>query len=93
MNACLAPTSKPLPTESRPPSGHMGFSWSRVPHQNGVEYRLFRRDLHGRLYVEARRFYRDQDRSEIAERLNAARNVLRDHVDAIVLQQLGVTEQ
>lgn len=82
--------TKHPPSNSRPPRGHQGFSWGRFAHTHGVEYRLFRRDLSGRLYSETRRFYHDQSRSEIAVRVWEARKFLRDRVDAIVLMQLGV---
>jgi len=92
LNAVLAETASPLPYESRAPRGHLGFSWGRFVHPHGVEYRLFRRDLAGKLYIESRRFYHGQARWQVAEHLNLARNALRDRVDAIVLEQLGVIE-
>lgn len=94
MNAMLKPIAqdKPMPTVPRAPRGHMGFSWGRYPlaHDIGVEYRLFRRDLTGRLHMVGRRFLPGQPRKEIAVSLWHARITLRERVDAIILRQLGV---
>lgn len=95
MNAMLKPIAqdKPMPTEARAPRGHWGFSWGRFPMDGeSTEYRLFRRDLSGRLHTSRKRYLPGQPRDEIAASLWAARIELRERVDAIVLRQLGVVE-
>lgn len=97
MNAMLKPITpdKGLPTVTRAPRGHMGFSWGRFPLANdaGVEYRLFRRDLTGRLYIAKRQFQPEQLRDQAARHLWQARIALRERVDEIVLAQLGLREE
>lgn len=97
MNAMLKPIAqdKPIPTVPRAPRGHMGFSWGRFPlaHDAGVEYRLFRRDLSGRLYIVKRQFQPEQPRIQMARHLWQARIALRERVDEIVLAQLGLMEE
>lgn len=69
-----------------------GFSWSRLPDDQAVTYRLTRADVRGRLYAEQRRFPRDCSRGVIARVVLNARHRLRDTVDEISLRQLGVIE-
>lgn len=69
-----------------------GFAWARLhDEQRGrVTWRLTRGDVAGKLYLEARTFHADELRSCIAHELRLARNRLRDTVDKVSLQQLGV---
>lgn len=92
MNAALSPTGEHRHFEGRGPRGHLGFSWARFKLHGRITYRLFRRDVHGKLYIEARSFDYRTPRSEIAADVRKMRIEFRDRVDAIVLEQLGVTE-
>lgn len=76
----------------RPPEKQPGFSWGRnVSDDEGVVvYRLFRRDIFSRLYVEERRFDFDVPRYMIARSLRTARRCLRDCVDEIDLRAMGI---
>lgn len=58
----------------------------------GVVYRLFRRDLTRRVHAVQRVFHPDCQRGYMAEELNIARHQLRNTVDDIDLQIMGVTQ-
>lgn len=77
----------------RPPRKANGFSWGRFPVEEGraVSWRLFRRDLAGKLHTYHLDFAEHVSRAQIADRVWRARIALRDRVDDIVLQQLGVS--
>ena len=77
----------------RPPRKAGGFSWGRFPIDDGrtVSWRLFRRDLAGRLYPRVVDAKANTSRAEVAAEVWQARIALREQVDEIVLQQLGVT--
>lgn len=74
------------------PRATRGFSWARIPHEDmgTIDYRMVRGDANGALHHEMRTFRVDTPRSEIARLVNVMRHRLRDRVDAITLQQLGV---
>jgi hypothetical protein len=81
--------------DNRRPKRNGGFSWGRFPMQtagatSGVEWRLFRRDHTGALHFECRYFDIGEDRQRIASVVRAARHRLRDTVDEIDLQAMGV---
>ena len=80
------------PASNRPPRGHMGFCWGRFVVQDGrfLEYRLFRRDAQQRTHIAIVRFSRHERRSDAAHCLWNARIQLRERVDTLTLQQLGV---
>ena len=81
------------PTTHKRPIGRGCFSWSRVPRDNGfVVYRLFRRDQRCKLHSEWRCFEIGTPREHIARELNIARHQLRNTVDAIDLEIMGVTQ-
>lgn len=67
-------------------------SWTRVipADQTGVIYRLFRRDLRGRMHMEELRYYRDAPRNAIAGDIRQARKRLLNKVDAIDFGLLGL---
>lgn len=77
----------------KPPRKTRGFSWARIPHDDlgVVDYRLTRGDAIGALHHAMRTFRVDTSRSEIARLVWAMRIRLRDAVDDLTLQQLGVT--
>jgi len=78
-------------TSRRLPRKSCGFSWGRLPMRDGIViYRLFRRDCRGGLHMLAVQFIIGEDRRYLARRLLDARRQLRDHVDAIDLQAMGV---
>lgn len=80
---------------TRQPKKTAGFSWSRIPAANGgVTYRLFRRDQRGALHYFMRSFNPGEaaDHHHVATVLMRARHTLRDQVDEIDLQLMGVTE-
>ncbi len=81
------PTTRKLPA-------HKGvFSYARIPMDGGgVAYRLFRRDMRRALHAELRNFHPDCSRSLIARELNIARHQLRNTVDEIDLEIMGVTQ-
>ena len=58
----------------------------------GVVYRLFRRDMRRALHAELCNFHSDCTRQLIAKTLRAARHRLRNTVDEIDLQIMGVTQ-
>jgi hypothetical protein len=75
------------------PSHRGVFSYSRIPLAEGsVVYRLFRRDQRGALHCEMRNFHPDCKPSFIAIELNRARHQLRDQVDTVDLELMGVTQ-
>lgn len=80
-------------TITRKLPAHRGvFSYARIPtFGGGITYRLFRRDLKNVLHADMRNFHPDCSRRLIARDLRTARNQLRDQVDEIDLQILGVT--
>lgn len=71
---------------------HRGcFSYARIPQAGGgVVYRLFRRDMNRVLHAELLPFHRDCTRQLIAETLRVARHRLRNTVDEIDLELMGV---
>ena len=72
---------------------HRGvFSYSRIPLDGGgVAYRLFRRDMRGAVHAVLRNFA-TIDRRAMAEELNIARHQLRNTVDDIDLEIMGVEQ-
>jgi len=78
----------------RHPRKVSGFTWSRVPSAAGsITYRLFRRDMRGALHCAIVRFEPDkQDPRAMAAALRRKRHDLRNQVDTIDLQLLGVTQ-
>lgn len=84
----------PRHLERRAPRAAGGFSWGRFPIEDGraMSWRLFRRDLTGRLYPKVVNAKAGASRSAIAGQVWRARIELRDQVDEVVLQQLGVTD-
>jgi hypothetical protein len=91
VNAVIAPTTEHRHFEGRGPRGHLGFSWARFNLQKCITYRLFRRDTNGKLYAVEHSFDFHAPRAGIAAVVWRMRIELRDRVDAIVLEQLGVT--
>jgi len=77
----------------RAPRKAGGFSWGRFPVEDGraVSWRLFRRDLTGRLYPKVVDAKVTASRAELAAEVWRARIALRKQVDEIVLGQLGVS--
>jgi hypothetical protein len=53
-------------------------------------WRLFRRDLRGRVHMDSLSYLADTDRRVIAQALRRARRELLDHVDAIDFAALGI---
>ena len=75
----------------RAPKKSAGFSWGRFPMGEGlVCYRLFRRDHAGSLHMLAVDFRPGMPRVALARQLRIARRALRDQVDTIDLQAMGV---
>lgn len=76
---------------------HRGcFSYARVPLDGGgVVYRLFRRDQNRVLHAEMLTFHSDGEccRCVVARRLREARHRLRDTVDDIDLEIMGLTPE
>lgn len=83
----MKPLTRKLPA-------HKGcFSFARIPMDgSGVTYRLFRRDLRRVLHAEMKNFHPDCTRGYIARELNIARHQLRNTVDEIDLEIMGVTQ-
>ncbi|WP_235202840.1 hypothetical protein [Stenotrophomonas maltophilia] len=73
--------------DRRLPKRTEGFAWGRsidkVLGGHVLTYRLFRRDLAGKLHIETRTFQLNDHRRHIALQLLIARRVLRERVDAI----------
>jgi hypothetical protein len=82
--------SRPLTRKS--PTKSEGFSWGRFPMGDTgvVSYRLFRRDHRGSLHMRRLDFNRTHTRADIARALKRARKALRDKVDEIDLEAMGV---
>lgn len=76
----------------RAPRRNWGLSWGRFQTEDGsaVTYRLWRRDYTGALHVESRRFFTGTEPAHIARVLRSLKRQLRDRVDAIDLQAMGV---
>ena len=74
------------------PAKSDGFSWGRFPMGDTgvVAYRLFRRDCRGALHTLSVDMQGGDDRCAIAASLRRARRSLRDQVDEIDLEALGV---
>jgi hypothetical protein len=72
------------------PNPHSRFSWTRIPTEGGITYRLFRRDFNRRVYCEWWTF-EGESRRERAVKLRAMRKTLLERVDTVELQELGVT--
>lgn len=74
------------------PAKSHGFSWGRFPMGDTgvVAYRLFRRDHRGALHTRCIDLRPGDDRSAIAASLRRARRSLRDQVDEIDLESMGV---
>lgn len=77
----------------RAPKETIDFAWGRFPTMDGsaVTWRLYRRDHRRAMHMHAEIFFAHEDRAVIAGRLRRARRALRDKVDAIDLQAMGVT--
>ncbi len=73
--------------DRRLPKRNEGFAWGRsidkVLGGHVLTYRLFRRDLAGKLHIETRTFKLTDHRRFIGMELLKARRVLRERVDAI----------
>ncbi|WP_414555736.1 hypothetical protein [Stenotrophomonas forensis] len=73
--------------DRRLPKRTEGFAWGRsidkVLGGHVLTYRLFRRDLAGKLHIETRTFKLTDHRRFIGMELLKARRVLRERVDAI----------
>lgn len=74
----------------RAPRKNTDFSWGRFPLRGCTDYRLFRRDHTGSLYVESRTFNMSEPVVHIARVLRKAKRELRDRVDTIDLLVMGV---
>ena len=74
----------------RAPKRNQGQSWGRFPTDDGsaVVYRIFRRELSGKLHMEARTFFTDTDPKYIANILRLVKRQLRDRVDEIDLEAM-----
>lgn len=74
------------------PAKSNGFSWGRFPMGDTgvVAYRLFRRDCRGALHTLSVDMRAGDERSAIAASLRRARHALRDQVDEIDLEAMGV---
>ena len=72
--------------DRRLPKRTEGFAWGRsidkVLGGHVLTYRLFRRDLAGKLHIETRTFQLNDHRRHIALQLLIARRQLRERVDA-----------
>lgn len=77
----------------REPAKGGRFAWGRALSAIGdtATWRLFRRAIAGRLYLEQATFPAGAARADIAHELRAMRARLRDTVDAIDLAYLGLT--
>ena len=74
----------------RAPKRNQGLSWGRFPTDDGsaVVYRIFRRELSGKLHMEARTFFTATGPKYIAEILRLVKRQLRDRVDEIDLEAM-----
>lgn len=77
---------------TRRPPKKRDTAWSRFPSPDGasVTYRIFRRDHNNCTQMEARMFFRDTPRADIARSLRKARIQLRMFVDDLQLQAWGL---
>lgn len=82
------PYTRKLPAHCRP------FAWGRAPEpaRGMVIWRLFRRDQSGRLHALQRAFSDHDPREFIAAELLHARHQLRNKVDEIDLEIMGVSQ-
>jgi hypothetical protein len=80
------------PITRKTPAKSDGFSWGRFPMGDTgvVAYRLFRRDCRGALHTLSVDMRAGDERSAIAASLRRARRSLRDQVDEIDLEAMGV---
>jgi hypothetical protein len=77
--------------QPRQPKKTAGFSWGRSVSAAGlVMWRLFRRDQRGALHMKLISPRSEWTRAEIATELNRARHALRDQVDTVDLEIMGV---
>lgn len=76
----------------RAPKRNWRLSWGRIPTPSGesVEYRLWRRDHTGAVHLNSQVFLTETNPSDIARALRIAKRELRDRVDTIDLQAMGV---
>jgi len=76
----------------RQPGKSSRFSWGRLfdPDRRILVYRLFRRDLTGKVNLGLATFSDFESRLTIARVVRGARNMLRNKVDEIDLRYLGV---
>jgi hypothetical protein len=76
------------------PARRGSFSWGRAPEpaRGIVIWRLFRRDQSGRLHALQLAFSDHDPREYIANELRHARHHLRNKVDEIDLEIMGVTQ-
>lgn len=74
----------------RAPKRNQGLSWGRFPTDDGsaVAYRIFRRELSGKLHMEARTFFTGTEPAHIAKVLRSLKRQLRDRVDEIDLEAM-----
>jgi hypothetical protein len=80
------------PISRKTPAKSDGFSWGRFPMGDTgvVAYRLFRRDCRGALHTLSVDMRPGDPRCAIAARLRRARHALRDQVDEIDMEAMGV---
>lgn len=78
--------------ERRAPKETLGFAWGRFPTFGGsaITWRLYRRGHRRALHMHVLTFFAHDDRVVIAGHLRRARRYLRDKVDEIDLQAMGV---
>jgi hypothetical protein len=80
----------------RAPKKTAGFCWGRVVRDGTVTYRLFRRDQRGALHYFIRTWSAEEIaraeniREIIAIETHRARHALRDQVDTVDLELMGV---
>lgn len=74
----------------RAPKRNQGLSWGRYPtdDSSAVVYRIFRRELTGKLHMEARTFFTGTEPAHIAKVLRSLKRQLRDRADEIDLTAL-----
>jgi len=77
---------------NRPPQRNGGFSWGRFIDDYSITYRLFRRDHRGALHLKCLTYGLHVTRATIAADLMRAKRQLRDRVDEIDLQAMGVAQ-
>ncbi len=76
------------------PARRGSFSWGRAPEptRGMVIWRLFRRDQSGRLHCSLHAYSDRDPRETIADELRHARHHLRNKVDEIDLEIMGVMQ-